>query len=228
MPSPFFLISNLSPFLFTSFLFTTLLFTGCQKNTPPPSASWQLFSGRDNGTSLERPLLYRALVPCHWKRQDPPSSESLAETTRAISEFFIEENDRSIRLTIHTFPIHNNEQKISPEAQINRWKKQFEELALTTPSTRKEGPGGFSGLFFEGRGQLQGNEMTVIGWSMQLAPLYEKLLLQSGDQSALDQKKRADYTIKASGPSHLMDKHKKEILLFGQSFELIEELPAPL
>jgi len=38
----------------------------------------------------------------------------------------------------------------------------------------------------------------------------------------------ADYTIKVLGPSDLVNEHKKAIDSFANSFELIEEIPAPL
>lgn len=216
------------------------LLIGCNKTPIQPSQSWQLLPARDNGLSPDtplsilspqslslpnRPLLYRALVPSHWTRQDPSPEESIIDTTKAICAFTIHENDQLIRLTIHTFPILQDRMRIPPQAQIARWKGQFEELDLVATHTLPDAHGGFSGLFFEGEGILHGNDTKVIGWSMQLAPIFERQLNQGRDP--LDQYKRADYTIKASGPPDLMNKHRQEILTFARSFELIDELPAP-
>ena len=87
------------------FFSTICMITSCNKATPPTSSSWQLVAGRDNGESLERPLLYRALAPSHWIRQDTPPSESIVDTTKSICEFYIHDKGESIRVTIHTFPI---------------------------------------------------------------------------------------------------------------------------
>lgn len=212
---------QLNSFFCIAILFSLISCSSVQ----PSSSNQQLFSGRDNGQSLERPVLYRAFVPSHWIRQDPLETESIADTIKAICEFYIRENDESIRLTIHTFPIIQENMHISPQAQIARWKGQFEELELIATQTLPDAHGGFSGLFFEGQGILQGNATKVLGWSMQLASVYERQLSQG--KKPLDLNKRADYTIKASGPPHLMDKHRLEILAFARSFELIDELPAP-
>ena len=212
-------------FHYSLFLFTLMALTGCTTTSPLP-ISWQSFTGRDNGLSLNRPLLYRACVPAQWIRHDPPLTESIADTMRAICEFYIHDRDQSIRITLHTFPILQETMRIPPHAQIQRWKGQFEELDVLTVNTLPEAQGGFSGLFFEGEGKMQGKEMYVMGWSMQLAPLYERQLAQG--KHPLDQSKRADYTIKASGPPSLMRQYRADILSFAHSFELIDELPTSL
>lgn len=206
-------------------LLSIYLITSCNYTPPSSSQSWQFFAGRDNGQTLDRPQIYRALVPSHWIRHDTSSEESLVDTTKSICEFTIQDNDQSIRLTIHTFPILQDRMRIPPIAQITRWKGQFEELDLIATHTLPDAHGGFNGLFFEGEGILNGKEAKVMGWSMQLAPIFERHLNQG--RSPLDQSKRADYTIKASGPLHSMNKHRQEIIAFANSFELIDELPAP-
>jgi hypothetical protein len=208
----------------TLFLF---VLTACNQDTSPlPASNWQLIAGRDEGQAAERPLLYRACVPSNWIRQDPSTSASIADTTKSICEFYIQEEGQNIRLTIHTFPIIQGHMRIPPQAQIARWKKQFEELDPLASHILPESHGGFSGLYFEGQGILQGSPTKVMGWSMQLASGYERQLSQG--QQPLDRLKRADYTIKASGPPVLMDTHRAAIMAFARSFELIDELPSPL
>lgn len=215
------------PLKYTPILLLLIIYlpTGCHQSPSSSSQSWQLFAGRNNEHSLERPMLYRAIVPSHWNRQDASPEESLVDTTKAICEFIIRENDGSIRLTIHTFPILQDRMRIPPQAQIARWKGQFDELDIVATHTLPETHGGFSGLFFEGQGILHENETKVIGWSMQLAPVFERQFNQG--RNLVDRNKRADYTIKASGPPELMNKCRQEILTFARSFELIDELPAP-
>lgn len=202
------------------------LLMSCNSNSSLSSSSWQLITGRDDGQVQERPLLYRVLVPLGWARQDPPLNESIADTKKAICEFYIHEQDQSIRLTIHTFPIMQKQLHVPPQAQIARWKRQFEELDPLATHSQPDSHGGFSGLFFEGQGILEGNPVKVIGWSMQLASIYERQLNQA--KQPLDRQKCADYTIKASGPPDLMNKHRTALIAFAHSFELIDELPFPL
>ncbi|MFI0434240.1 MAG: hypothetical protein ACH350_00750 [Parachlamydiaceae bacterium] len=205
-------------------LFIAYLLIGCTSPSPLRPDRWQFFRARDNDSTLNRPLLYRAQVPSHWKRKDPPSNQSIIDTTEAICAFTISEGQHSIRLTIHTFPILGNQIRIPPQAQVARWKGQFEELDPITTVTTKEAHGGFHGLFFEGEGIIEKTPITVIGWSMQLAPSYARQLQQEDD--GLNAYKRADYTIKASGPPKLMKIHRSDIIAFAHSFELIDELPA--
>lgn len=212
---------------FWIFILIISTLSSCNSQSSPfPFSQWQLVAGRDEGHTHERPFIYRVLVPPHWVRQDPSSTESIADTTQSICEFYIRENDQAIRLTVHTFPISDIHPRIPPQAQIARWKKQFDELDLLNTTIASEGQGGFNGLRFEGRGVLHGQPTTVMGWSMQLASGYERQL--SLEKERLDRYKRADYTIKASGPSSLMDKHRADILAFAHHFELIDELPSLL
>lgn len=222
-------------------IFSTL--SSCNSSSSSVASSyWQLIAGRDEGNTVsihggmdvrlappstyERPFIYRVLVPTNWIRQDPSPTESIADTTRSICEFYILESDQVIRLTVHNFPIHGTHPRIPPQAQIARWKQQFDELDLLNTTVVAEGQGGFNGLRFEGQGVLHGQPTTVIGWSMQLASGYERQL--SFEKEHLDRYKRADYTIKASGPPLLIDKHRADILAFAHHFELIDELPSPL
>lgn len=205
---------------FTWMLLLLVFLTGCSQQETP-QATWQTFEARDQGEPLDRAPLYRAKVPAEWIRKDPTQDESIADTMKPISEFLI---DGDVRLTIHTFPI--TDQRIPPQAQINRWKSQFNLLDPLMTSTTPQFHDGFIGLFFEAEGQIQGKDTMMLGWSMNLANEYETKLRSSSHP--LDLKKRADYTIKVVGPSLKVAKSRKAILLFANSFELIDELPAPL
>ena len=155
-----------------TFIFLLLSLLGCGRSSPPPaSADWQLIAARDDGHSLERPLLYRALVPANWVRRDPPESDSIADTTKANSEFFIQDEGREIRLTVHTFPFVDENGRIPPQAQVARWKKQLEDLDMLSVQLLPESHGGFSGLYFEGEGK-QGRVMGgACAWH-RLTPVY--------------------------------------------------------
>ncbi len=202
-----------------------LLFTGCDSpSTQKTEGEWQLIAARDEGSSLDRPFLYRAFVPSHWVRKDPLPEESIQDSTKANCEFFIRE-ENPIRITIHTFPIPENGPRIPPQAQIARWKQQLDQLdPLATLSA--DSYNGFSGLFFKGEGAIHGKPAAIIGVSMQLSPTYERLLSQENEPHS--KLKRADYTIKATGAPEMVDKHSFALQTFFKSFEFIEELPYPL
>lgn len=204
--------------LLARILLVVIILTGCnQKTTEPGQASWQVIASRDRGNADERMPLYRALVPDSWSRKDPQPSESILDTMLSNCEFFVDE----IRLTIHTFPFENEESRIPPQAQIARWKKQLKEPDLLSMQIVPEVHGGFIGLLFEGEGQLNERQEMIMGWSMQLAPEYCQKFVGEKHHA-----KKADYTIKAVGPSRTLNQHRQDIVQFAQSFELIDELPS--
>ncbi len=166
------------------------------------------------------------MVPVNWERIDADPALSLNDTMKAICEFSIHEEDSKIRVTIHTFPINDSTPRIPPIAQINRWKEQFDELNPLSVSIDTDSHGGYTGFCLKADGIYRNVQTTMLGWSMQLVPEYErKLGLQ---RNPLDQYKLADFTIKAIGKSDIVEKHKPDIIRFAQSFELIDELPPPL
>jgi hypothetical protein len=201
------------------FFFLFFLLVSCSKETPFIEGKWENFNAREEMENGERLALYRAKVPSAWTRIDPVPNESLLDTKKSICEFFIGED---VRLTIHTFPT-----KIPPLAQINRWKAQFQELDSLSTIILPRSLGGFIGFFFEGEGQYQDKRQKMMGWSMQLAPEYDQKL-EHRSHFLKNRLQRADYTIKVVGPVESVNRHRKTLLLFANSFELIDELPTPL
>jgi len=197
-------------------LFALLLFTGCNKcpEKVPPFTS-QEFTGREeiiNEKVLVRRPVYRAKVPTGWTRLDPEGS--IRDTREPNVSFLIED---SLKVTVHSFPTEKLEERIPPFAQVERWKRQLGDVDALVESA---GHGGFVGLFFEGP--------TVLAWSMQLdLEHYQTLsfLANSPSEDEHFKQMRADYTIKVSGPQVLIDKHRDELFLFANSFELIQEIP---
>lgn len=209
---------------YTLIFLSLLIIVSCNPSPPLPPRKWRLISGRIEDSSVKKPLLYRAYLPSRWIQVELNREVSIMDTTQPVAEFFLEENERKIRLTFHTFPIHEDFQRIPPEAQIARWKQQFDELDPLSILISPVSHGGFHGLAFEGQGVLKEEPAAVMGWSMLLADIYARQLKESF--SLADQTKRADYTIKATGDPDMVRRYRTEIANFAQSFELIEELPA--
>ncbi len=182
-----------------------LLITGCA-DQPTATPSLQMIDGRVRGLPI-----YRAEVPHHWHRQDPSAETPLDDTTQPICEFSI---DEQIRITIHNFP----DQKIPPTAQVTRWKRQ---LNFITTDTTPVAWGGFAGLQFYG----EDKNSAVLAWAMQIAPEHYRTLSKPSEKY---RQMRADYTIKVTGPTDLIESHRNEIISFANSFELIEAIPTPL
>lgn len=204
-----------------------LLMESCQHQSGPSSEwAWQTLNGREEKPGAPRPPLYRAKVPLAWTRKDPSPADSIIDTTKPICEFYIPTEKEPLRLTIHTFPVASAESRIPPLAQVARWKSQFETLDPLHSYVKLLSQGGFVGLFLEAHGIYQGQKQIMLGWSLQLAPEYDRLLAIGS--SSFDKQRRADYTIKIAGAPDLIDKHRQALFLFANSFELIEELPHPL
>lgn len=182
--------------------------------------------GRDNG-NLKRSFIYRAKVPKDWIVKLPVPEDSIADTTKAIADFFIVQEDQKIRIAVHNFPTQSMEERVPPVAQISRWKRQFQELDPTSIFMIPQAFGGFHGLLFEGTGDMKGERVSILGWSLQIASQHYQALSRSSDQNlaAKFRQMRADVTIKAVGPENLMQKKRDEIVTFARSFQLIDDIP---
>lgn len=207
-----------------TFFFLFLVFSSCEKSKSKESESAppEFIPARDKDISLNRPLIYRAVTLDGWTRLEPDPMVSIADTTLANCEFVLENEEGKIRLTVHTFPFEKRNLRIPPQAQIARWKQQFDEIDPLAVHIDEESRGGFSGLFFEAEGIIKEQPTMVMGWSMQIAEIFDRVLEQEKDP--LDIWKRADYTIKATGPIQSMRAYRKDIIRFSNSFELIDEL----
>lgn len=206
------------------FLFLNL--SACKSKNHPITTNIQLITSRDEGNPNSRLFIYQTIVPSHWIRKDPSIHESIFDTKKPNCEFFIKDNDQQIRITVHTFPYSDDSQRIPSLAQIHRWKKQFHHYNPMTLATNPYSHGGFHGHFFEVEGVVDEKPAIMMGWSMQLSSLYDRVLKHDHDSDA--KVKRADYTIKVMGPPELVSKNREDIIVFGQQFEFIDELPLPL
>lgn len=196
--------------------FLLFIFAGCN-TSPKENIALQPICGRD----AEHRFIYRVQVPVEWGHHAPSLEESLIDTTKPLCEFVI---DEQIKITIHNFPSESLENRIPPEAQIGRWKRQFSFLDLSSVSIISQAYSGFKGLLFEGNGTLNGSKESMMGWSMQLAPLHYRTLTHLNPPNL--QQIRSDVTIKAVGPTNLMEQHREQIIRFARSFELIEAIPS--
>lgn len=220
------------------FIFIGLLISGCSTQSPISKItdSYQEICGRDIGSDAsERYPIYRVRVPNEWKRVDPIQNESITDTTKSLCEFIIDgDYDKHIRITVHNFPVDNADQRIPPIAQITRWKRQFTTIDQTSLQVIPQAFAGFSGLLLEATGIVKNEEISLIGWAMQIAPEHYSTLTASMGRptdpilhkNSDIKQMRAEYTIKATGPKDLMAIHRMTIINFARSFELIEEIPS--
>lgn len=205
-------------------LLLIMLLGGCSQCPESSCVKWEEISGRDepqNGSTVKFPV-YRAHVPSNWLREDPPQESSIWDTTKPICEFNIFDPEGKIHIAIHNFPSETLEERVPPIAQIVRWKRQLHPLKLESVCVSPQGHGGFCGLCFQGEGMMKNQPVCVLAWTMQLDPmLYQNL---QGEETLYKQM-RADYTIKATGPAALVEKHREALNAFARSFELIQEIP---
>lgn len=168
-------------------------------------------------SSLRRPV-YQAQVPLGWARVDPPQNESLVDTRQPIVSFSIEEG---VVLHVHSFPANSLEERIPPAAQVERWRQQ---LKAASHKIEPLNHGGYAGLFLESQ-----NESTMLlAWSLQLAMEHFQTLhfrATTLEEEEHYRQMAADVTLKVTGPTALIEKHRAEITLFAESFELIQEIP---
>lgn len=189
-------------------LLLLLALSACGSDERPPEIKTRqtTLCGREMG----RPL-YQAEISLNWKKIEPGSHQNLSDTTLPICSF----EKGNILITVHNFPISSLEQRIPPLAQITRWKEQqfHTHNGDVTPSAH----GGFGGFRLEaydpyGKG--------MIAYAMQMTP--------SLFRAIQDPQIKADYTIKAVGPSSEIEAERNAIDAFANSFELINPIPSPL
>lgn len=147
---------------FLSFCLFILMVSCSRQDISSQKSTSQFICGRNEDPSYLRPSLYRVQVPNNWIRKDPMVNESIVDTTKSICEFYIEEKDKRIRITIHNFPVEQREQRVPPIAQLTRWKRQIIDLDPTSVVISPQSFGGFVGFLFEGTGRKQ-DEETIRG-----------------------------------------------------------------
>lgn len=150
------------------------------------STTYDTFRGR----SSEREIYHASRPSMAWGKME--TSGDLTDTMKPIGAYRIED----ALLTIHTFPF-----QIPPEAQVERWQKQFPGRLFDISEVSH---GGFGGLRLEIDG-------AMIGYAMQLTPVLYRAIK--------DPEMRADYTIKCVGPMNTLEKYRDEIDHFARSFE---------
>lgn len=199
------------------------VFSGCQPCENGQEFTWQTFTSRDEGNPSEQIDLYQAKVPPNWHRLDPKGS--LADTMLPICEFTIGDPADKIHLTIHTFTFDAFNQRVPPQSNIQRWKRQFDELDISSIQIEPRSHGGFTGQSIQAGGLLKGQSRCMLGYCMQLAPQHWMSLQGASHPTFKSRQMAADYTIKAVGSPEAIEAYKDQIELFAESFELIEEIP---
>lgn len=183
-------------------LLLLFLLLSCSSQKDAKTAYYQDVKGRNDIT------IYRIKVPQNWKRIDPETPP--IDTKIAICEFFIEDPEGSIRITLHNFPSQTIDNRIPPGSQIARWKRQ---LPMVHENITPQSFSGYVGFLYEG----DDGEKAMMGWIMQLGPEQYSRLSPT--------ELKSDVTIKALGPLPLIQKHRQKIVNFARSFELISEIP---
>lgn len=220
----------MNPYLCLNFAIFLFALAGCGNADHQAPKKTKTIQGRNDpiySQNVKRFPVYQAIVPSPWLCIEPSETQSNADTTLPLCEWIIGEGADKISIVVHNFPSDDWHERIPPQAQLARWKRQLEPLKEGDYQIKPEAYGGFSGFSFEAQGNLKGQPVIVLGWAMQIGPDYYRILKRPAPSqtSAINKQKRADYTIKAVGPPESMLQHRTEIIAFANSFGLIEELP---
>ena len=207
---------HISKQLFFLALLFSLSLASCSSEADPNAKKWVQMTGREP----ERIPLYRIRIPENWTVALPPSDEPLTDSRKALCEMTI---DQAIRLTIHNFPAAASDQRIPPQAQIQRWMQQLKDSDPTRTLITPQSFSGYAGLLLEAEGKMDEEPAAVMGWALQIGTEQVRILSHSG----MPEQMRADITIKATGPPEQIALRRSEITRAARSFELIEEIPAP-
>ncbi len=202
-----------------------IVVTGCERQ---PSEQNQIKTEMAEINDRNHTPLYRIRAPKNWVRRDPLPDEPLEDTRKAICEYFIDDPEGLIRITIHNFPSKNILHRPLPLNHVNRWQHQFDENECTESQILPQAFSGYQGLLFIGAGKVKQSPAMILAWAMQLGPEHYQALKAFQDDDNPYIQETADVTIKAAGPIGPMEKHKADIISMARSFELIEEIPDPI
>jgi hypothetical protein len=138
-------------------------------------------------------IVSRESVSTPWQIRVPPDwvtkplPEDLTDTRLPNKEYEIA---GEVSVFIHSFPMH-----IPPAAQVERWKRQFDEEQKVS----RVAFSGYLGLLFDARSKDQ----RVIAYALELPT------------------RSSAITIKVVGPASLVDLHEEDIMRAARSFEAI-------
>ena len=113
--------------------------------------------------------------------------------------------------------------RIPPQAQLQRWKQQFNPIGPTSVLVTPQSFSGYKGFLLEAEGNMKGEPAAVMGWALQIGSDHYRNL----SYTDLPDQMRADITIKAVGEPEAIALHRNAIRRLARSFELIEEVPSP-
>lgn len=198
------------------FFILTVFFSSC--SSPPESSKKTVYI---TGREPERVHLYRVKVPSDWNVIEPEKDISLSDSRIPLLEILIHQK---IRITIHNFPVLSLEERIPPQAQVQRWLGQLSSIDKTNTIVTPQSFSGYTGLRLEACGKSKGQDVSVIAWALQLGKEHFRTLLYKKN---FPEQLRADVTIKITGPPGPVNKSRNAIFQFAKSFELIEEIPPP-
>jgi len=199
-----------------------LLLASCDQHLPDRD-NYLEFAGREaRGIPI-----YRLKKPDGWTAIVPIDRE-INDTTKPICELLMIDVAGQIRITIHNFPAENQEERIPPQSQLGRWKKQFKEIDHLSEKSAPQSFSGYYGVIFEASGMMKGKEMFMMAWALQMANehfLAISTLMNAEPENNSLRQLRSDITIKAVGPKNLLEKYRDEIMQIARSFEMIQAIP---
>lgn len=196
---------------------------GCEKSTTPSYK--EVFAyGRGEDSSP----VYRLFIPQDWETL-PLSEQGKVDSREPNLTLLAPIGDKKLPIYFHNFPVANLNERIPPEAQVQRWKEQIPKIVFekTEPVSR----GGFFGLYAQIEGAKEERAIKTLAVAMQLDPTFARDLSQRHetliDANALAQT-LADYTLKCMGSEEEIEKIKEAFEKIAASIELIEELPGDI
>lgn len=150
--------------------------------------------------------LYRVEKPEEWSCNIEKDLQRRQDTRNALAEFTIPHQTGNVTLKIHNFPSYSIDDRVPPQAQVARWRKEPHTVAPQSFS-------GFCGLLYQ--------DPQTLAWTLQLGNEHYHTLCSP----EFPQEMRSDVTIKAVGPTAAIAERRSQIIAFARSFELIEEIP---
>lgn len=204
-----------------NFILFLIFLVACTES--PVKETWTTFEGR-----LPQIPIYRAKLPENWTLLLPDTDAYLSDTTLPIFSFKISHKNEELILHVHNFPTSSIEESIPSKFQVQRWKNQFQSIDPVSLNIAELSYNGFTGYLFEATGFMNKTESSVLAIAMQIIPEHYRMLENQPHKEKEHRQMRADYTIKVIGSPEAIAQKREEILVFAESFELIQAIPASL
>lgn len=155
-----------------------------------------------------------------WERE----KVDIAEDSRQPVARFV---TQGAVMEVHTFPLQEGRGSIPPQANVERWTRQFSAIKPESYRVKPLSQNGFEGLKLEMEGVFKGREKRLVAVSFKVAPCFKSALARKiyFDPSPYFKEMEADVTLKCLMDPGVSSKVVEDVEEIFSSFLTIYPFP---